>query len=224
MEDSGEFLMKEYDGCWKCLIDTYNRNESWFKFYILFLTLTVGIIGAISKIETTQKNVSNVWVILLVLLTMLYVFGIATLIVLYNNRKIIVEYLNAINRIRRFFVERATETDPNFCKYVVLPWGTHKHFRVISINLILIYVLSFFNFLTLSGVLLISAENLKGLKESIDAFISNNDLPGIKVMAIIISFVVNVFFLALTIHFFYKKDRRSAEKEIVEWIEQKILK
>lgn len=146
-------LSREYDALWAPLIDTYDRNESWFKFHITFLTLVTGIVGVTFKIGETNEYV---WEILSVFLLMLIIVGIGTLHVLIHNREIIVEYLNAINRIRKFFVDKTTENaEPDFRKYVLLPTTHHKYLKLGSVNFVLIYIVSFFNFLALIGFLLI---------------------------------------------------------------------
>jgi len=195
---SKEFLSREYDACWKGCIDTYNRNESWFKFYIAFLTLTGAIIGLIFKNGSSQREV---WRIFFVILVMLYIIGLGTLRILYNNRKIIVEYLNAINQIRNFFVERAKAVVPEFKKYVLLPTVPQKYFRRLSINLIMIYMLSFFNCLTLIGILLVLIEKT----EWITGF---GDCKWFCLA--VVSFIINVFLLLWIVWSLRKKDKKLA--------------
>lgn len=195
---SKEFLSREYDACWKACIDTYNRNESWFKFYIAFLTLTGAIIGLIFKNGSSQREV---WRMFFFILVMLYIIGLGTLRILYNNRKIIVEYLNAINQIRNFFVERAEAVVPEFKKYVLLPTVPQKCFRGLSVNLIMVYMLSLFNCLTLIGILLVLTKKLEwitGFGNSKWFYLAT------------VSFIINVFPLWMIVRSLQGKDKKSA--------------
>ena len=200
-DESIEFLLKEYEACWPPLIDTYERNESWFKFYIILVSSIIGVISIIFQVS--QPN-EYIWKTFIVLLSILYLFGIATLRILYNNRIVIVEYINAINRIRKFFVERAKTVLPAFNYYLVLPHTTHKHFKGTSLNLLMIYMLFLLNFFTSLGLLFIYIEKFEcTIRFGLDQWLSSTIF-----FLIINSFVIN---FCLTLWIFDQLHKRDNE-------------
>ncbi len=206
--ESKEFLLKEYDACWAPLIDTYNRNESWFKFYITFLTLVVGIVGVTSKVGETNEYA---WEVFCVFLFMLYVVGLATLRILYNNRKVIVEYINAINAIRKFFVHRAVENvEPAFRRYVLLPIDIRKYFLKGSVNLVMIYLVFLFNFLVLVGIFVIFIRKV----DWIIRFGYGQPFSIVIFVFIIAFFITNLISLPWIVCGLSKRDR--GDKELME--------
>jgi len=194
-----EFLLKEYDAAWGSIIDTYSRNESWFKFLITFLALVIGILGVTFKIGETNEYV---WGMLSVFLLLLIMVGLGTLHILIHNRRIIVEYLNVINRIRAFFVDRVAENvEPKFRGCVLLPTTDRDYFKPDSVNFVLVYIVFLFNLVTFTGLLLVYFEKVNCIIRS-----GTSSLFSLVVVAVIV-----VAFVVVNFVIFRKAYKHSKE-------------
>lgn len=202
-QETTEFLLKEYGECWRALIDTYHRNESWFRFYITVLALVGGIVGVILKIEGTGNLWQGVWLTLAAVLIVSYALGIAALCQLCRNRKVIVLYRNATSRIRKLFVERAEAVGIGIREYIELTTKRSKALTGSSVNLLMIYVVSFCNFLTLVAILLICEGEITG---PLALFLGRPVLS-----TALYSFVINSVLLALIIVRLRRADQQRSK-------------
>jgi hypothetical protein len=90
-----------------------------------YLTIVSGATGVLLVLSQLQISFSDFMRISLLIFLAIWLFGIIIFLRLINRNQVVVEYIRAINRLRRFFVD----LDPFIKKYQWLPvTDTHPKF------------------------------------------------------------------------------------------------
>ena len=100
-----EFLLKEYENIWNLYKTNYEVRDRWAKFYFAATGSALGLLGALWKFYTNigTENASDIYMIIFLTLSILFIFGIVTLLNDIALRKSRAEMVNAINLIRKGF-------------------------------------------------------------------------------------------------------------------------
>jgi hypothetical protein len=152
-KDRKEFLFKEYDAIWNVIQGGYQARDRWFKFYLIIIS-AVGSLILYTFSEKVGKIHEGINYLAAILLSGLFIIGVLTLMIETIYRAVITEYHNAINRIRRYFIDTLTDHDFKYYSYFLVRHTDNlKAYKKFGADLLRIYILSTMNAFVFAGIL-----------------------------------------------------------------------
>ncbi len=163
-KDRKEFLLKEHDALVGEINNVRQERDRWYRFYLIIVTAVGSVILYLSRPPSgnnpgmTENSVFNYMAAILLLA--LFLVGFLTLWMELRQRELLVEYHNAINRIRRYFIDRLTNEHFRYDRYFAIrhtdDLKTFKFFGYASLRA---YVILIVNTVVCAGFLYFLAPN-----------------------------------------------------------------